>query len=122
MAISEIGRCDWKTSIPYLFVIMAATNPNSMLAVPWTPVLNGKEVSSCDLYNRVVEDEAKPAGKHDEDWLRRSLEVAFAEAPQGAEALWECMLAIWRLKVEEEDGSEDDTWKDLLCAWLVRGH
>ena len=37
----------------------------------------------------------------------------------GEVALWECVLALWRLKLTEEKGSEDLIWLQHVSAWMV---
>lgn len=54
--------------------------------------------------------------------MRTLFSDVFSKFPHTAEALWELVLALWRLKVSELDGEEseeDVLWEEYVSAWLV---
>lgn len=82
-------------------------------------MLDGKVLSPCALYNRMVKAGDLPNSMQDPTWIRRALDPFVANVPEGADALWECVLALWRLKLMEEAGSDDEVWRLHVSAWLV---
>ena len=93
---------------------------NMDISKPWTPQLNGNDCAPCALYLDVVGEEMRPSTRSDGPWALKTLEPELSKTPFAREALWEGILALWRLKVEEEAGSNDETWRSLTSAWLVR--
>jgi hypothetical protein len=100
--------------------ILSSRLSTTMFKTPWKPSFNGKTLPPCALYQRVVDADAKPHYRDDVAWTRESLKDLLDAAPAVSVALWESVLAIWRLSQEEEDGSEVETWRSLVVAWLVR--
>ena len=87
---------------------------------PWKPSINGNEVPPCRLYEDVVEEGARPSSQRDPGWTLKTLEPIFVRAPKAKFALWECALAIWRLRLSEEEGGKEVVWQEHVQAWLVR--
>ena len=54
------------------------------------------------------------------DWSLPGVREELERAPEVSEALQECVVAIWRLKMAWEDGARDEEWQNHLIAWMVR--
>lgn len=93
---------------------------SNTLSTPWTPTLNGQLCPSYVPYTEVVAEKAEPNFMEDVDWARRNLDAELERTPDDAEALWEGVLALWRLKLVEEEGKLHSSWRGLVSAWLVR--
>ena len=94
--------------------------PSNILSTPWVPTLHKHTCGSYTPYDEVVDENAEPNPIEHAQWARRNLESELEKAPDGADALWEVVLALWRLKLFEETGGPDETWQKLVSAWLVR--
>ena len=90
---------------------------------PWDPALNGKDLQPCLLIQDLVEGRCVPNPHLEEDapWSLVGLRGQVEKVPEVKEALVECVVALWRLMSTQEQGVEDDNWRDHLVAWLVRG-
>lgn len=94
--------------------------PSDILLTPWIPTLNKEVCASYPPYDEIVNEGAEPNSIENPHWARRNLEPELEKVPDGADALWEVVLALWRLKLLEETGGLDETWRNLVSAWLVR--
>ncbi|KAF9643507.1 hypothetical protein BDM02DRAFT_3191535, partial [Thelephora ganbajun] len=92
------------------------------LATPWVPSLNGNALPPCLLIAGVVKEGTKPSyfDTLQRPWSRKALQNDLDKTPSASEAIWECVLSIWRLKLVEEEGAEDVIWVDHVSAWLIR--
>ena len=90
-------------------------------ATPWKPSLDGTDLPRCGLIEGLIADDLKPSSRDSDQrpWSLSELSLILNEHPPSKDALWECVLAIWRLKLEEEKGSRDTVWRDHMKAWLV---
>ena len=88
-------------------------------ATPWLPVFNNTQLALYPAYADLIEDAAVPVFKEDPEWSRRSFKALFDTAPQVEEALWEVILAIWRLRLVQTEGIKEESWRKLVSAWLV---
>jgi hypothetical protein len=86
-----------------------------MSANPWVPFLEGKILPPCRWYDEVVAAGSVPK---DESWGRRFV-MPTLEGAADPVAIWEAVLAIWRLIACEESGAEDPVWGKHVRAWLV---
>ena len=93
---------------------------SSILITPWTPVLDEQKCAPYAAYDAIVEEEAIPNAIDNPGWDLESLEPEFAKMPNAKDALWEGVLALWRLNLVAEGGTHDETWRKLVSAWLVR--
>ena len=93
---------------------------SSILTTPWTPVLDGRRCARYAPYDEIVEEGAMPNAVHSPGWNLESLEPQLAETPDGKGALWEGILALWRLNLLAREGTNDEGWRNLVSAWLVR--
>ena len=59
-----------------------------------------------------MENACTPLPRQDKPWMRTSFSDVFSKFPHTVEALWESVLALWRLKVSELDGEESE--EDVL--------
>ena len=92
------------------------------LSIPWVPSSNGEVLRPFDRLTEVVESKCTPIPSADKPWLRKTHEEVLSKFPNAAEALWETVLALWRLKITapDEDSDPDDVlWESHVSAWLV---
>lgn len=93
---------------------------SNILSTPWTPTLNGRKCASYGAYDQFVEEGASPNPIDDKPWAVENLNWQLEQRPDGKDALWEGILALWRLKLFEAEGANEETWRGLVSAWLVR--
>ena len=86
----------------------------------WIPQLDGIKLPACELFDEVVQQWLIPKVDLDPSWAKKNLFPVFATVTD-AEAIWETVLAMWRLKQREEDGGEEKVWQDHVVAWMVSG-
>ena len=67
----------------------------------------------------VVQRQLSPDKFRDSAWIRSAMGSGLEVGTPGEVALWECVLALWRLKLMEEKGSEDPIWPQHVSAWMV---
>jgi len=91
------------------------------LSVPWVPTTNGNVLRPLARYDEVVDSACAPVPRQDRPWVKTTYSDIFSKHPQAGEALWESVLALWRLKVvvPEEADVDDDLWAEHVLAWLV---
>ena len=92
------------------------------LTTPWTPYFNGNALPPFNRLNVVLEEDLKPSSRHYPTWVKSSLTDIFTKAPQAEEALWDCVLSLWRLKITEptdEESNGDILWAQHVSTWLV---
>lgn len=90
------------------------------ILAPWAPSLDGKICEPSASYESVVADEARPNSLEHPDWVQKNLEPLQGVTSHAREALWDGILALWRLNLLEKNGKEDASWGNLVSAWLVR--
>ena len=93
---------------------------SNILSIPWTPTANGELCDPYFAYDVIAEEGAQPNPFEDEQWDRNTLDSQLVMMPDGGDALWEGILALWRLRLVQEDGAFDRSWRTLVSAWLVR--
>lgn len=90
------------------------------ISTPWTPSYEGKPCKPCAWYASVVEENIHPNCIQHADWAQKNLEPQLGKRPLARDALWEGILALWRLSLQEGDGRKEESWRVLVFAWLVR--
>jgi len=88
------------------------------LSVPWVATLNGNSLSPFGAYNDLVTDNETPSAALMPNWSKKAHAADLEAVPEGAKALWDSVLALYRLSILPDRGR---TWEDHVCAWLVRG-
>ena len=91
----------------------------SILTTGWYPTTSEGPLASYGPYSTEVEENTSPSSRRDGDWAKTRLDLELANVTEGKEALWECVLALWRLKSCEEEGCREEAWQKLVSAWLV---
>jgi hypothetical protein len=91
-----------------------------VLSTPWTPTLDRRKCTPYALYAIAVDEDAMPNAIDDPTWTMEALESELEATPDGKDALWEGILALWRLKLCEEEGINHESWQNLVSAWMVR--
>lgn len=86
-------------------------------ATPWIPSLDGKVCAPCKSYQAVNTSHPNSVSHH--SWAEKTLRDQLNENPKARESLWEGVLALWRLSLVKEQGSDDVNWQNLVSAWLV---
>jgi hypothetical protein len=94
------------------------------LSTPWTPSLDGNVCAASHLYQLVQND--FPNSINNTPWAERTLKEELAKTPAAQQALWESILALWRLNLTLKKTSENadwcTDWCNLVSAWLVCIH
>ena len=93
---------------------------SQILSTPWTPTLEGRVCTPYAPYDDLVDEGAAPNGVEDSSWTMKTLRSKLDAKRDGKAALWEGILALWRLKLCGTDGMEHENWRNLVLAWLVR--
>jgi hypothetical protein len=88
-------------------------------SVLWTPSYRDRTCAKYGPYEDEVEEGTQPKFRVEPTWARKALADELAKTPAAAEALWESILALWRLKELEDPGSNRLEWRLLVAAWLV---
>jgi hypothetical protein len=91
-----------------------------ILSTPWTPTLHGNVCVPYPLYEDFIEEDPIPNCIEHTTWAESTLDPELKKTPSGRAALWEGILALWRLKTYEENGTNEESWRNLVSAWLVR--
>lgn len=92
---------------------------SNILLIPWTPTLNRRKCASYSAYNQFAEEGASPNPIDNTYWALENLGRQLEERPDGKDALWEGILALWQLKLFEVQGAIEKMWQGLVSAWLV---
>jgi len=95
--------------------ITASSFSSLMSSTTWVPSLDGEALSPCRWYDEVVLAGNIPL---EDAWRRKSVMPGLNGASDPV-AIWESVLALWRLRSCEEFGAEDPVWRKHLRAWLV---
>ena len=91
---------------------------------PWQPTVNGNVLARCLATENLEECKVVPNPRDtaEADWAFPGIREEVERAPESREALQECVVAIWRLKIAYEDGAMDEDWQNHVIAWMVRIH
>ena len=89
------------------------------LTIPWDPCDADGILSPCALYEVEVADGVKPTSRTQPGWTEKEVDLVLKNAPAGKPALWECLLAVWRFRLCEDEARKDELWQKHLSAWLV---
>jgi len=87
------------------------------LATPWVAALNGNNLAPYARLEALAAAKDAPNGSTHPSWSWATNSPVLKSVPAGKEALWESVVALYRLQKLEEDDS--DLWRDYVCAWLV---
>ena len=85
----------------------------------WRPRLNGKPILLCPLTDDWVDQTPSAMDPIDCPWSRGVALAGVDVCKEDANALFEAVLALWRLKMCEESGANDPSWVAMVEAWLV---
>jgi len=88
----------------------------------WQPMLSGERLPACDLIADIVSNDLHPNPHNPthRQWSKVHLTPSINRYPvEVREALWECVLAIWRLQLKQEEGVCNSQWVCHMTAWLV---
>lgn len=86
----------------------------------WKPVLDGNLLPPCPIYDALVMKGLFPNAEVDPEWSKAQIFPSLKKlVPERADEIWESILALWRLREEEENEERDETWSLHLSAWLV---
>ena len=123
MSVLE-GAID-KFSPRYLFNVyprhLSATLTFDMIFdTPWVPKLGDVNCVGYGPYEELVVESVVPRYSKEPAWSSMGLNSELAKTPMAGPALWESVLALWRLKEVEEEGGDQGEWQSLVSAWLVR--
>jgi hypothetical protein len=88
----------------------------------WTPLIRGHPLPPYRNISDLISREIEPRPFNDEEgpWSRDALGDQLERALNWEDDIWECILAIWRFKIDEERGGVKPLWQDHISAWMVR--
>lgn len=90
------------------------------LSPSWSPSIDLDEFP--DLI-AIEENALVPGPSNDPAWTRSAIKRILVNVPEGFEAIWASVLAVWRLKTLEEKLEGDSPiqilWSQYLAEWLV---
>ena len=75
-----------------------------ILMTGWYLTTSEGLLASYGPYSTEVEENTSLSSQQDSDWVKMQLNLELANLTEGKEVLWECVLALWRLKSCEEKG------------------
>jgi hypothetical protein len=106
-------------------LLLHVTATSMDVSPPWFPSERVNVLPAFAQLNDVIGDALIPDNIDCEPWAMRSLEGQLSQAPDGRDALWASILALWRLGSLEKIMSEMDEdakqlWRLHVLAWLVR--
>lgn len=93
---------------------------SSIFTTPWIPRVNGQPLGQLEAYDVICEEGVVPNSVQHGAWTERALNLVLANVPEGRKALWECVLALWRLQLVRGDDPPSELWKLYIITWLVR--
>jgi hypothetical protein len=77
-------------------------------------------LSPCALFDAEVENGSTPNDDDYPTWVQAAIEAQLGETLDAKKLVWEDVLALWRLKLSEEEGWKDGVRQQHVSAWLVR--
>jgi hypothetical protein len=86
---------------------------------PWRTTFGGVALPSYPVYDYLVREDASPTPEKYPTWARTNLTGELGRVIEAREALWETVLALWRLSRDEEEGPKGDIWPKYVSAWMV---
>ena len=93
---------------------------SAVFSVPWTPWLDGHVLAPLESIANLVDYNSLPDFRYNHSWSLKVVHPLLNKAPEVArEALWESVVAIWRLSEVDDTAHGDSNWADYLEAWLV---
>ena len=91
-------------------------------STPWALTLYGNNLLPCAIVADLVANDERPSFRRPDEkpWSVAAISAEMGSAGPAKAAILESVLAIWRLKMTQEEGAEDREWQNHLTAWLVR--
>ena len=87
------------------------------MTVPWQPIdSTGQKLAVSEEYDDLVRE--NPAPTHLDHGWETTLEGLLREYPKTAEAIWDSLVALWRLEKLARRMSKG-VWRDHALAWMV---
>ena len=94
------------------------------LTTPWTPTSHNHNTPlvDCAFIEDLIDNDTKPSTRVERDWewARFTLQQELDKSPQTKDAVWECVVALWRLRQVEPIAFRDLMWQGHTLSWLVR--
>lgn len=94
------------------------------LTTPWTPTSHDRDepLIDCVFIEDLIDDDAAPSTRvsRNREWALSTLWPRLDESPQTKKAVWECVVALWRLREVEPRAIRDPIWQRHTLSWLVR--
>ena len=92
---------------------------SSILDTPWIPTINNQTIGRHEAYDSICGEGAVPDSFQHGAWSEKTHSLLLANVPEGRDAQWECVLALWRLRQVKGEGMPSEIWKMHVVAWLV---
>ena len=87
------------------------------MTIPWQPIdSTGQKLAVSEEYEALVRENPTPT-QLDHGW-ETTLEGLLREYPKTAEAIWDSLVALWRLEKLARRMSKG-VWRDHALAWMV---
>ena len=97
--------------------LASAPRPISLDAT-WEPLdSQGRSLAIYEAYDTMVEEDKYPPS-HDRRWAKSNFKSLFKKYPGAVDAIWENIVAIWRLETLQ-DLEITDIWRHHAMSWLV---
>ena len=94
------------------------SSANISFSVPWIPSLKGHVLFPYEDYEDLVRSKAYPNPEEHKDWCYASILPLTQGVPEAADAISECVCALWRLgQLTGVDVGPE--WVFYAAAWLV---
>jgi len=85
---------------------------------PWVHSLHGRALPPYSEYEDLQKQKIRPSSAVNGDWANASVVSRVSQVPEVEEAMWECVLGLWRLSTfsAEKKGPQ---WQDYMSAYLA---
>lgn len=90
-----------------------------IFSTDWIPAFLSDGHPVFEAYGWTVERDLQPDPISDAVWTRDQVFRQTEYLPLAADALWESVLALWRLRKVRPVRIDLDLWRQYVVAWLV---
>ena len=107
-------------SLPAKQLSSSFSSSSMIFSTGWIPAFLLDSHPVLEAYDRLVVQDLVPDPVSDALWTRDRIFRPTEDLPLVADALWESVLALWRLRKVRPEGDDVDLWRQYVVAWLVR--
>ena len=102
----------WALVRPFLSLVMDTL-------AGWVPSLRGNVLHQSTLASPFNARSPSLDDPSEKEWSRPFVTAQLEEYPDAKDAIYEAVLALWRLKMSERSSADRAEWSALTEAWLV---